>query len=266
MWQVNVSMYRQINLCPSAARICEKAAMFCFYPSESKWKCRIIINIDLIEYSLHMKHTVHRKSFFRQAIRLEQQQKWTSMLPLTFYGIWLHRLYFYLSSNRNDSVIFQLLIVKQTYLLLMQSRLKSLKFFLLPQNRNFYTVAGSNARFPRSINCHYPILKGELREQDKFSQGRTFERQEFWVLILFGWKESRGAGHDCSSSLLLPAFPQQSHRPAWSHRRKTQLSPELRHLTVWDKRKIWSWFFVSKYLARSSKWLQGLQITISLRL
>lgn len=188
MWQVNVSMYRQINLCPSAARICEKAAMFCFYPSESKWKCRIIINIDLIEYSLHMKHTVHRKSFFRQAIRLEQQQKWTSMLPLTFYGIWLHRLYFYLSSNRNDSVIFQLLIVKQTYLLLMQSRLKSLKFFLLPQNRNFYTVAGSNARFPRSINCHYPILKGELREQgvlgvnfvwlERKSGGRT------WLLVI----------------------------------------------------------------------------------
>lgn len=252
MWQVNVSMYRQINLCPSAARICEKAAMFCFYPSESKWKCRIIINIDLIEYSLHMKHTVHRKSFFRQAIRLEQQQKWTSMLPLTFYGIWLHRLYFYLSSNRNDSVIFQLLIVKQTYLLLMQSRLKSLKFFLLPQNRNFYTVAGSNARFPRSINCQF------WRENSG--------NKEFWVLILFGWKESRGAGHDCSSSLLLPAFPQESHRPAWSHRRKTQFSPELGHLTIWDKRKIWSWFFVSKYLARSSKWLQGLQITISLRL
>lgn len=47
MWQANVSTYRQINLCPSAARIREKAAMFGFSPRETEGNLMMITNTNV---------------------------------------------------------------------------------------------------------------------------------------------------------------------------------------------------------------------------
>ena len=82
------------------------------------------------------------------------------------------------------------------------------------------------------------ILKGELREQDKCSQGKAFERQEFWVSVLFGGEEGRGQHLTvCHCDFSRSASRKAKGLPR-THEGNTQIVLELRHLAFWAKRRM----------------------------
>lgn len=97
----------------------------------------------LLEYILPIKHCPQEILFFRQAFNYNRNEHLCSPL---FYKI---GVCFYLPANRNDSVMFQM--CKRG--LSAPNAVKTMSLKLAPQNRDFYTVAGSNVYFPILSTC-----------------------------------------------------------------------------------------------------------------
>lgn len=98
-------------------------------------------------------------------------------------------------------------------------------------------MSGSSASTSQLQLMTITQFQRENSRKRTFSQCRTFQKQRFWALILFGWKKVRGR-MQLSIIATPPSLPSEKAPLAQTHRGNTQIVPELSHLALWGKRKI----------------------------